>query len=236
MTSFLRDRRRMLPLTILATGVLFAGVFTLSSLTRADAAQNSGHHTMSASGSTVTQDKISKHAFHDNMRELWEQHVAWTRMAIVDFASGSDGFGATAGRLMQNQVDIGDAIKPFFGTDAGNQLTSLLHDHIAIAVEVLQAAKAGDTAAFNDANERWYANANDIADFLSAANHRFWPSDMMRHMMKVHLDQTLTEASDQLQGDFAGSVAIYDEIEQHMLAMADDLSSGIIHRFPKRFR
>lgn len=235
MTSSLLDRRRMLPLTILAAGAVFAGVFTFSSVTHADAVPTSGHHAMTAAESGASQATISKRSLHDKMRKLWEQHVAWTRMAIVDFASGSDGFDPTAARLMQNQVDIGDAIKPFFGTDAGNQLTSLLHDHIAIAVEILQAAKAGDTAAFNDARDRWYKNANDIADFLSAANHRFWPRDMMRHMMKVHLDQTLTEASDQLNSDFTGSVAIYDKIERHMLAMADDLTSGITHRFPKRF-
>src|SRR6185437_4077414 len=209
MTSRLLDRPRLLPLTILATAALFAGVFTVTSTTRADADQHSGHHSMSAAQPTATPATPAKASFHDQMRELWEQHVAWTRLAIVDFASGSAGFNATAGRLMQNQVDIGDAIKPFFGDAAGDQLTSLLHDHIAIAVEVLQAAKAGDTAAFNDADARWYANANDIADFLSAANPRSWPDAMMRDMMKVHLDQTLAEASDELQGDYAAGVAKY---------------------------
>ena len=233
MTSRLLDRRRLLPVTILATAALFAGVFTFTSATRADADQHSGHHSMSAS--TATPATTAKAVFHDQMRELWEQHVAWTRLAIVDFASGSTGFDATASRLMQNQVDIGDAIKPFFGEAAGNQLTSLLHAHIAIAVEVLQAAKAVDTAAFNDANARWYANANDIADFLSAANPRSWPDAMMRDMMKVHLDQTLAEASDELHGDYAAGVAKYDAIEAHMLAMGDDLSSGIISKFPSRF-
>jgi hypothetical protein len=236
MTSRLLDRPRLLPLTILATAALFAGVFTFTSTTRANADQHSGHHSMSASQPTATPATTAKANFHDQMRELWEQHVAWTRLAIVDFASGSAGFNATAGRLMQNQVDIGDAIKPYFGDAAGDQLTSLLHDHIAIAVEVLQAAKAGDTAAFNDADARWYANANDIADFLSAANPRSWPDAMMRDMMKVHLDQTLAEASDELQGDYAAGVAKYDAIEAHMLAMADDLSSGIISKFPSRFR
>jgi hypothetical protein len=235
MTSRLLDRPRLLPLTILATAALFAGVFTLTSATRADADQHGGHHAMSSSQPTATPATTAKAGFHDQRRELWEQHVAWTRLAIVDFASGSAGFNATAGRLMQNQVDIGDAIKPFFGDAAGEQLTSLLHDHIAIAVEVLQAAKAGDTAAFNDANARWYANANDIADFLSAANPRSWPDVMMRDMMKVHLDQTLAEASDELQGNYTAGVAKYDAIEAHMLAMADDLSSGIISKFPSRF-
>jgi hypothetical protein len=146
-------------------------------------------------------------AFHDAMRKLWEDHITWTRLAIVTFAAGSAGFGATAARLLQNQVDIGDAIKPFYGDAAGEQLTALLREHILIAVEILQAAKAGDTAAFNAANERWYANANDIADFLSAANPRFWPNATMRADMKTHLDQTLAEAADELAGNYAASVA-----------------------------
>ena len=174
-------------------------------------------------------------AFHDAMRKLWEDHVTWTRLAIVTFAADYAGFDATAGRLLQNQVDIGDAIKPFYGDAAGAQLTALLHDHITIAVEILQAAKAGDTDAFNEANARWYANANDIADFLSAANPQFWPNDMMRADMKTHLDQTLTEAANELAGNFAASVADYEETHVHILAMADMLSSGIIGQFPSHF-
>ena len=124
------------------------------------------------------------------MRKLWEDHVIWTRLAIVTFADGSAGFDATASRLLQNQTDIGDAVKPFYGSAAGNRLTALLHDHMTIAVELLQDAKAGDQAAFDAAKTRWYANANDIADFLSAANPRFWPRATMRAAMKTHLDQT----------------------------------------------
>jgi hypothetical protein len=175
-------------------------------------------------------------AFHDQMRKLWEDHVTWTRLAIVTFADGSDGFGATATRLLQNQVDIGNAIKPFYGNAAGEQLASLLHDHIAIAVELLQAAKAGDTAAFADAKARWYANANDVADLISSLDPVVWPDAAMRDMMKVHLDQTLAEASDELHGNYGASVADYEAIHQHILEMADMLSSGIIEQFPGQFR
>lgn len=171
-------------------------------------------------------------ALHDQMRKLWEDHVTWTRMAIVTFADGSGGFSASATRLLQNQVDIGDAIKPFYGKAAGDRLTALLHDHITIAVEVLQAAKAGDSNAFAEANARWYANANDIADFLAAANPRFWPKSMMRADMKTHLDQTLAEAAHELGGDYAASVADYDAVHAHILAMADLLTNGIIGQFP----
>jgi hypothetical protein len=174
-------------------------------------------------------------AFHDQMRKLWEDHVTWTRLAIVTFADGSAGFNTTAGRLLQNQTDIGDAIKPFYGDAAGAQLTSLLHDHITIAVEILQAAKAGDTTAFTDAKARWYANADAIADFLAAANPTFWPQSVMREAMTTHLDQTLKEAADELGGDYTASVTDYDTAHLHILAMADLLSSGIIRQFPSKF-
>jgi hypothetical protein len=187
------------------------------------------------SGPFSTPHNAAQVAFHDAMRKLWEDHVTWTRLAIVTFADGSAGFQATAARLLQNQVDIGDAIKLFYGDEAGTQLTALLHEHITIAVEILQAAKAGDTNAFNDATDRWYANANDIADFLSAANPRFWPNATMRADMKTHLDQTLTEAADELAGDYTASVADYDEVHLHILALADTLSSGLIGQFPSQF-
>jgi hypothetical protein len=185
---------------------------------------------------TSTPRNAAQVEFHDAMRKLWEDHVTWTRLAIVTFADGSAGFPTTAARLLQNQVDLGDAIKPFYGEAAGAALTALLHDHITIAVEILEAARAGDTAAFAEASARWYANADDIADFLSTANPRSWPVDMMRTDMKTHLDQTLAEAAHELAGDYAASVADYEDVHAHILAMADVLSSGIIGQFPSHFR
>lgn len=174
-------------------------------------------------------------ALHDHMRKLWEDHVAWTRMAIVTFADGSAGFDATARRLLRNQQDIGRVFGRFYGDKKGEHLAALLHDHITIAVELLQAAKAGDQAGVADASKRWYANARDIADFLSGLNHQAWPRAEMRSMMKTHLDQTLAEAVDELTGHYHRGVHEYGEIEGHILEMADTFSAGIAQQFPGRF-
>jgi hypothetical protein len=226
-------RRRPVPVVILAAIAVLTGLFVAfaPSHDHATAADHPSHEQAGPVGLPTA----SRVAFHDQMRKLWEDHVTWTRLAIVTFADGSGGFDTTAQRLLQNQVDIGDAIMPYYGAAAGHQLTALLHDHITIAVELLQAAKASDTAAFNDADRRWYANANQIADFLAAANPRFWPDDVLRAAMKEHLDQTLAEASDELHGDYAASVRDYEGIHQHMLAVADLLSSGIMRQFPNDF-
>lgn len=214
--------------TALVTGLVGTGS------TESPAHADSGH---SHSGLDTAPAALTpaQAAFHDQMRKLWEDHVTWTRSAIVAFADGSGGFDATAARLLKNQDDIGDAIKPFYGDAAGDQLTALLKDHIGIAVQLLQAAKGGDDAAFQRANTAWYANANDIADFLAGANPRYWPQDTMRAAMKAHLDQTLAEASHELSGNYAGSVADYDEIHHHILGMADVLSTGMIRAFPDRW-
>lgn len=189
-----------------------------------------------ASMNTVQPHTAAQVAFHDQMRRLWEDHITWTRLAIVEFADGSKGFDATATRLLANQQDIGNAVKPYYGAAAGDRLAALLHDHITIAVELLQAAKSGDSAAFADAQKRWYANADAIADFLAAANPRFWPDATMRADMRTHLDQTLAEAADELGGSYTASVNDYQAVHTHILAMADMMSSGIMSQFPGRFR
>jgi len=227
------QRRQSIPLVMLILSALL-GFLLISRIAPAHADETSarGHaHTTAVAPRTT-----GRNAFHDQMRKLWEDHITWTRLAIVTFADGSHGFAATAGRLLQNQSDIGDAIKPFYGDAAGDQLTALLHDHITIAVQILQAAKTGDTDAFNAANTRWYVNGNDIADFLATANPRSWPDDLMRADMKKHLDQTLAEAAHELRGEYATSVTDYEGIHAHILMMADQLSAGIIAEFPSRFR
>lgn len=174
-------------------------------------------------------------AFHDDMRKLWEDHITWTRLYIVSAAADLPDKDLTAQRLLQNQVDLGNAIKPFYGEAAGDQLTALLTDHILIAVEVIDAAKSGDTAAFEDALARWYANGNDIAAFLNAANPEEWGLREMQMMMKSHLDLTLEEAAARLNGDFAADIAAYDKVHLDILHMADTLSEGIINQFPDKF-
>jgi hypothetical protein len=182
-----------------------------------------------------TADKTSAVALRKDMRKLWEDHVTWTRLYIVSAASDLPDKAPTAQRLLQNQTDIGNAIKPFYGEAAGDKLTALLKDHILIAAELLDAAKAGASGNVSDAQTRWYLNADDIAVFLNSANSKNWPLDHMKLMMKMHLDMTLEEAVAQLQGNYAASIAAYEKIHQEILEMADMLSAGIIAQFPEKF-
>jgi hypothetical protein len=178
--------------------------------------------------------KVAK--FHDQMRKLWEDHITWTRLFIVSASADLPDLEATTNRLLKNQVHIGNAIKPFYGKAAGNQLTDLLQEHIVVAGDILGAAKAGDNDGVETSSKRWYKNANEIAGFLSKANPDNWHRKEMRSMMREHLDLTLAEAVAQLEGRYADGVRTYDKVHRQILGMADMLSDGIVAQFPGRFR
>ena len=189
----------------------------------------------STSASRLNEESSKRMALHDAMRKLWEDHITWTRVFIISAAGDLPDKATATDRLLQNQVDIGNAIKPYYGDAAGNKLTSLLKEHITTAAEVVAAAKANDSAKLADANKRWFANGDQIADFLSSANPKNWPQGEMRSMMHEHLDLTTKEAVARLHGDWSGDIAAYDAVHQQILKMADGLSMGIINQFPTKF-
>ena len=230
-TTHIDRRRSSLPLAAL---VAVASAVLALALAGGHAAQgHSGEHAEAAKKSGLSEQRL---AFHDEMRRLWEDHIIWTRLFIVSASADLPDTPATTRRLLRNQADIGDAIKPFYGRAAGERLTTLLQEHITVAADLLGAAKAGDQAAVERHSSAWYRNANQIADFLNEANPRHWPRREMRSMMREHLDLTLTEAVAHLERDHRTDIRAYDRIHRQILTMADMLSDGIAAQFPGRFR
>ncbi|HEX5034387.1 MAG TPA: glycosyltransferase [bacterium] len=173
-------------------------------------------------------------ALRQAMRKLWTDHVVWTRDYIIAAIAGTPDAQAASVRLLKNQEDIGNAIAGYYGAPAGAQLTGLLKEHILVAVDLINAAKANDQVKFNAVNAKWKLNGQQIADFLAAANPN-WPQATMRQMMDMHLTTTIAEVTARLQKKYDEEVRAYDLVYDHILAMSDALSDGIIKQFPNKF-
>jgi hypothetical protein len=227
-----KTTRVVLPILILAAALIAVFGAVAAGTSRGEAAHNHGaKHQHGARA--LTQKQV---ALREDMRRLWEDHITWTRLAIISLTTDSPDTQATVGRLLKNQSDIGNAVKPFYGRKAGNELTNQLRRHILIAAEVIAAAKAGDSDKLADAQARWARNGDDIAAVLASVNPRYWKLGAMKAELRTHLRLTTAEVVARLKGDWSGDVAAYEKIHTHALHLSDALSDGLIKQFPRRFR
>jgi hypothetical protein len=185
-----------------------------------------------ANNDNLNQTKVTE--LRISLHDLWIEHIVWTRQYVVAAAADQPDASFAAERLLKNQEDIGNAIEPFYGKQAGNQLTSQLKNHITIAVDLLEAAKAGNSTALEETEEKWYANADEIATFLSTANPN-WTKEDMLNMLNEHLSLTKTEAVARLTGDYATDVTTFDALYKHAISMGDEFTVGIVKQFQEQF-
>lgn len=168
------------------------------------------------------------------MQELWIEHAWWTRSFIVSSLAGLEDKEHVLDRLLKNQVEIGNEIKPFYGEAAGNKLTELLKEHILIAGHLVEAAKKNDKANVDKYNKEWFRNADIIVDFLSTANPN-WSRKVLTDMFQTHLKLTIDEVTDRLNEDWEGDIRAADLNETHLIHLGDFLTDGIVKQFPEKF-
>lgn len=171
---------------------------------------------------------------NNQMRELWEQHGAWTRMAIMSIVFNLPDEQATLRRLLRNPSDFADALLPFYGKRNAREFDRLLTDHLPIAADLVRAAQGGNARRVEQLDRRWHQNAREIAAFFARINP-FWSERRWRDMLFEHLRQVTQEAVTMLQGQFERSLRTYDAIETQSLGMADEMWRGIVRQFPRRF-
>ncbi len=167
----------------------------------------------------------------DYFRLLWEQHVAWTRMAVMALVHQLPETDLILQRLLRNPRDFANVFALFYGEEAAENLEGLLTEHLTIAAELVRAAIAGDNNAVTEADRRWHENAEQIASFLASVNPN-WNEEDWSAMLEEHIDLLSENAAQMISGDYQESIDGYDEIELQALEMADIMAEGIAMQFP----
>jgi len=213
--------------------LLLALVLGLGMLTVGDEAQAEAKQLQKRSSDT---DCISPKMVElkTAMQKAWIDHTIWTRSYIVSAMSNRPDQPYVLERLLQNQQDIGNLIKPYYGEAAGDKLAELLREHIGIAGKIVEAAKANNQADVKKLNADWHRNADDIAKFLSEANPN-WTFKELQDMLYTHLKLINEIVISCLQGDWKRDIQATDENEIHMIHLADILTEGIVKQFPEKF-
>lgn len=163
----------------------------------------------------------------NRIRQLWGQHVYWTRFFIISTASDLGNLEPVTKRLLRNPKDFAKLLAPLCGKRMADRFEDLFTQHLLIAADLVNAAKNGDADKAASARTKWYENADEIACFLASVN-RCWDEAKWKDMLYSHLEMTEKEASLRLQGDYTADIKVFDDIENEAFKMADYMFCGII--------
>ncbi len=182
-------------------------------------------------GRCISQAEVD---YRNDMRSLWEEHVAWTRMAIISLIFKLPDIEFVLKRLLRNATDMGNMVRRLYGDTAATTYGNLIMQHLLLAAELVKASLAGDQQAAKTAEKKWYQNADQIAKFLSGGNP-FLSEEAVRQMFYVHLDLTKQEAVTMMNKDFQKDIDVYDKIEKEAREMADTISDAMVLLYPDMF-
>lgn len=170
----------------------------------------------------------------NEMREAWAQHVYWTRMLIISIAERLQDQTEVTNRLMQNPEEMAEVFEEFYPKEITDVITSLLTEHLQVGGALMTALRDGRAAEASQLNNRWYANANQIAEVFARINPQY-NAEELRNMLYQHLELLKRQMGARLGGNYAADIQAFDEGEEQVMEMADYFTSGLVQQFPQKF-
>lgn len=170
----------------------------------------------------------------NEMREAWAQHVYWTRMLIISIAERLQDQTEVTNRLMQNPEEMAEVFEEFYPKEITDVITSLLTEHLQIGGALMTALRDGRAAEASQLNNRWYANANQIAEVFARINPQY-NAEELRNMLYQHLELLKRQMGARLGGNYAADIQAFDEGEEQAMEMSDYFTSGLVQQFPQKF-
>lgn len=173
-------------------------------------------------------------ALRDDLRHLWRDHASLTRNLITSLvAKLPDAADATA-RLLKNQDEIADAIRPYCGDEVADQMNKLLRDHVMLTTDMVAAGKGTDASKTDKARSAWYGNGDELAKYMASANS-FWQQADMQRKVKAHMDAIADEVAARIASRWADDLAAYDRAIQSSMDLSDVMGQGIVEMYPEAF-
>lgn len=176
---------------------------------------------------TVFEDEIG---LNNDMRKAWMQHVYWLRMFMTSLFQNLEDLDAVEARLMKTPEDIAGVMDKFYPQAQIMQLMQLLGEHTELGGQIMKSLKTGEMQTVERLERQWYQNAEKIAALLAGLNTEYTYEDILQELSK-HMDMTRRQMTAALGGDHDEEVRIFDENENHVMDLADYLTSGLIKQF-----
>ena len=170
------------------------------------------------------------------LRDLWVGHVFWVRnVALATRMGDAEAARVAEENVVGNARSIADAVIPFYGKPAADNLFGLLAGHYGAVKEYQTAAYAGNKDGRDAAVVKIKSNATEIASFLSTANPKNWPKDTLVGLLFAHGAHHMEQIDAFAAKDYASEAKTWEMMKGHMYMIADAIAGGLVKQFPKKF-
>ncbi len=163
----------------------------------------------------------------------WDNHINYTRDAIISILHNVGDTSAIVSRLMKNQEDIGHILVPYYGNNNATLFTNLLKEHVSLTADIVNGIKSNSN--IDQITNKWRENASAIATLLAKLDPHNWPQQITLKKLNEHLDHTLQNIYAQHRHDWGADLAEFDVIHKSIFELANYISEGIIDRYPEHF-
>lgn len=162
-----------------------------------------------------------------DFRQLLTELAYLTRFYIISVASGFGDAQAIADRLYELPLKFLSKAELIFGRPLGEELVTLLSNHIVNLQIMVNALKTGDQETAAASSQRLYSNADLLAAYFARINP-FWNENQWRNLFYTYDRTVIEQAVTVMSGEYVRSLEVFDRLLLNALAMADYLANGFI--------
>lgn len=121
-----------------------------------------------------------------------------------------------------------------FDLSVANRIENLLTEHLSIGKDLIISLKNNSQRLTNELNDKWYKNADEMANFFSNINP-YDSREKLRDMLYDHLELISDEVDARLKKDYRADINAFDKVQQEVLNMSQYFVDGIVRQFPNLF-
>lgn len=168
-------------------------------------------------------------ALRSTIRKLWGEESLFARNYLLSVLNDSGDATDAEARWIKNQDDFAELIHVVYPSESIEGLAVLLHEHVSIAKQIIQAVKINDTTSGLALQIQWNTNADEITAFLSALNSH-WAAAALKDILYKHRQYILGQVTSRQAVDWITDINQYDLDRFYLLKLADLLSDGISNK------
>jgi hypothetical protein len=167
-------------------------------------------------------------SYRVSCRYYWAEHINYTRNLIISVLAGLADVPAITARLMKNQEDIGDLLRPYYDSSTVDEFVLLLKEHAKVVLDLVNASKANvDLTALKSDLQ---TNATAIVNWFNKVNSTNWSKIVVAPVWGLHLDLTLKEVQTRLAGEWEQDIEAYDNLHRCIIDFAEVFALGVVNQ------